>query len=319
MKICACEWKSVCGDDLSFEEIEQLGEVSYYGKPSEKELPSLIGDSEVLLCSKVLVTEEILDACPNLKYIGVMATGYNNIDLAACGARGVTVTNIPDYSSDAVAQMTLTFILAFATSFGDYTSSTARGDWLRSELFCYYPYPLTELGGKTLGLVGMGSIGEKVARLGETFGMKVIYHTRSKKDSPREYVSLEELFARSDYVSLHLPLSAETEHLICRENLAKMKKSAYLINTARGGLVDEVALREALDGGIIAGFAGDVLTVEPQQADCPLIGAKNCILTPHIAWAAKETRARLVKILSDNLAGYLQGNAKNVVNQTFIQ
>ncbi len=314
MKICACEWKSVCGDDLSLEEIEKLGEVSYYGKPAPEELPSVIGDSQALLCSKISVTAQLLDACPNLKYIGVMATGYNNIDLAACRARGVTVTNIPDYSSDAVAQMTMTFILSFATSFSDYTASTARGDWTRSELFCYYPYPLTELGGKTLGLVGMGSIGEKVARLAEAFGMKVIYHTRNKKDTPREYVSLDRLFARSDYVSLHLPLSAETEHLICRESLAKMKKTAFLINTARGGLVDEAALREALDQGIIAGFAGDVLTVEPQREDCPLIGAKNCVLTPHVAWAPKETRARLVGILTENLAAFLEGRAKNVVN-----
>ena len=314
MKICACEWKSVCGDDLSFQEIEKLGEVSYYGKPSPEELPEVIGDSEVLLCSKIAVTSELLDACPNLKYIGVMATGYNNIDLAACRARGVTVTNIPDYSSDAVAQMTMTFILAFATNFEKYTASTARGDWTRSELFCYSPCPVTELGGKTLGLVGMGGSGEKVARLGEAFGMQVIYHTRNKKDSPREYVSLDELFARSDYVSLHLPLSPETERMICRENLRKMKKSAFLINTSRGGLVDEEALREALDQGVIAGFAADVLAVEPQRADCPLIGAKNCILTPHIAWAPKETRMRLIGILRDNLAAFLQGIAKNVVS-----
>lgn len=314
MKICACEWKSVCGEDLSFEEIEKLGEVSYYGKPTPEELPGVIGESEVLLCSKVAVTEQLLDACPNLKYIGVMATGYNNIDLAACRVRGVTVTNIPDYSSDAVAQMTMTFILSFATSLRDYTASTERGDWTRSELFCYYPYPLTELGGKTLGLVGMGSIGEKVARLAEAFGMKVIYHTRNKKDSPREYVSLDDLFARSDYVSLHLPLSAETEKMICASSLAKMKRTAFLINTARGGLVDEAALRKALDEGAIAGFAGDVLTVEPQQENCPLIGAKNCILTPHVAWAPKETRARLVGILTENLAAFLKGDAKNVVS-----
>lgn len=314
MKICACEWKSVCGDDLSFREFEEFGEVSYYGKPAPEELPSVIGDSEVLLCSKIAVTPELLDACPRLKYIGVMATGYNNIDLAACRARGVTVTNIPDYSSDAVAQMTMTFILSFATSIGAYTASTARGDWTRSELFCYYPYPLTELGGKTLGLVGMGSIGEKVARLAEAFGMKVIYHTRNKKDSPREYVSLDELFARSDYVSLHLPLSAQTEKLICKANLEKMKKTAFLINTARGGLVDEEALRDALEQGVIAGFAADVLTVEPQRADCLLIGAKNCILTPHIAWAPKETRARLIGILRENLAAFLRGDAKNVVS-----
>ena len=314
MKICACEWKSVCGDDLSFGEIEALGEVSYYGKPSPEELLRVIGDSEVLLCSKVQVTERLLEACPNLRYVGLMATGYNNVDLEACRARCVTVTNIPDYSADAVAQMTMTFLLNFATSFREYTASTECGDWTRSELFCYYPYPLTELGGKTLGLVGMGSIGEKVARLAEAFGMKVIYHTRNRKSCEREYVLLDELFARSDYVSLHLPLNESTEKMICRENLAKMKKSAFLINTARGGLVDEKALRDALNEGVIAGFAGDVLTVEPQSADCPLIGAKNCVLTPHIAWAPKETRARLIGILRDNLALWQKGKAQNVVN-----
>ena len=244
-----------------------------------------------------------------------MATGYNNVDLAACRERGVTVTNIPDYSSDAVAQMTMTFLLNFATSFREYTASTQRGDWTRSELFCYYPYPLTELQGKTLGLVGMGSIGEKVARLAEAFGMKVIYHTRNRKDCEREYVLLDDLFARSDYVSLHLPLNGETEKLIGRDALSKMKRSAFLINTARGGLVDEKALATALSDGVIAGYAGDVLTVEPQSADCPLIGAKNCILTPHIAWAPKETRARLIGILRDNLEGYLRGNVQNQVNE----
>lgn len=314
MKICACEWKSVCGEDLSFAEFEAMGEVSYYGKPSPEELPEVIGDSEVLLCSKVQVTPELLDACPNLKYVGLMATGYNNVDLDACRSRGVTVTNIPDYSADAVAQMTMTFLLNFATSLREYAASTERGDWTRSELFCYYPYPLTELCGKTLGLVGMGSIGEKVARLAEAFGMKVIYHTRNRKNCEREYVLLDELLARSDYVSLHLPLSAETEKMICKESLAKMKKTAFLINTARGGLVDEDALADALNRGVIAGFAGDVLTVEPQSASCPLIGAKNCVLTPHIAWAPKETRARLIGILRDNLALWMKGEAQNVVN-----
>ncbi len=314
MKICACEWKSVCGEDLSFSEIEKMGEISYHGKPAPEDLARVIGDSEVLLCSKVQVTAELLDACPNLKYVGLMATGYNNVDTEACRARGVTVTNIPDYSADAVAQMTLTYILTFATSFGAYTASTARGDWTRSELFCYYPYPLTELNGKTLGLVGMGSIGEKVAGLAEAFGMRVIYHTRNRKDTPREYVSLDTLLTESDFVSLHLPLSEETQRMIDEKSLSKMKKTAFLINTARGGLVDEAALRRALDRGEIAGFAGDVLTVEPQQADCPLIGAKNCVLTPHIAWAPFETRRRLVGILTENLAAWLRGEAKNVVN-----
>ncbi|MBR5295613.1 MAG: D-2-hydroxyacid dehydrogenase [Clostridia bacterium] len=314
MDICAFEWKSVCGEDLSYAPLEKFGKIRYYGRPEDKDLPEIIGESEAVLCSKVPFTASLMDACPNLKYIGVTATGYNNVDLQAAKKRGITVTNIPDYSSDAVAQMTLTFILQFATSFQKYTDSTARGDWTRSEIFCYYPYPLTELGGKTLGLVGMGNIGKKVARLAEAFGMKVIYTARSKKDLPYEYVSLDEVLERADYVSLHLPASAETEKMICRESLAKMKKSAFLINTARGALVNEEDMRTALDEGVIAGYGADCLTVEPQSENCPLIGAKNCLLTPHVAWAPKETRARLIGILAENLEKFLEGKPQNVVN-----
>lgn len=314
MKLCAFEWESVCGNDLDFSSLEKHADISYYGKPSPEELPGIIGDSEGILLSKINVDEKLLDACPNLKYIGATATGYNNIDIAAAKKRGIVVTNIPDYSGDAVCQMTFSYILQFASSLMDYAASTARGDWTRAKIFCYYPYPLTELKGKVLGLVGMGSIGERVANVAEAFGMKVIYHTRNKKDTDREYVSLDELLSRSDFVSLHLPLSPQTEKLISRENLRKMKKSAYLINTARGGLVDEEALRQALDEGVIAGFAGDVLTVEPQSPDCPLLGAKNCILTPHVAWAPKETRQRLIDILCENLVAFINGKPQNVVN-----
>ena len=314
MKICAFEWESVCGTDLDFKSIEKIADISYYGKPKDEELPSIIGDSEGIFLSKITVDKKLLDACPNLKYIGITATGYNNIDIAAAKERGVTVTNIPDYSADAVCQMTFSYILQFASSLIDYAASTARGDWTRAKSFCYYPYPLTELQGKTLGLIGMGSIGEKVAKVGEAFGMKVIYHTRRKKDTDREYVSLDELLSRSDFVSLHLPLSKETEKMISYETLRKMKKTAYLINTARGGLIDEMALKEALEEGVIAGFAGDVLTTEPQSPDCPLLSAKNCILTPHVAWAPKETRQRLINILRENLIAYLEGKPQNVVN-----
>ncbi len=314
MDICAFEWKSVCGEDLSFAPLEKFGTLRYYGRPGDEELAGIIGESEAVLCSKIPFTAALMDACPRLKYIGVTATGYNNIDIAAAKERGITVTNIPDYSSDAVAQMTMTFLLQFATSFQKYTDSTARGDWTRSEIFCYYPYPLTEIGGKTLGLVGMGNIGKKVARLAEAFGMKVIYYARNKKDVPYEYVSFDEVLKRSDYVSLHLPASSETENLICRETLSKMKKSAYLINTARGALVKEEDVRWALENDVIAGYGADCLAVEPQKKDCPLIGAKNCFLTPHVAWAPKETRARLIGILAENLEKFLQGDPQNVVN-----
>ena len=275
MKIAAFEWESVCGTDLNFKSLEALADLTYYGKPPQEEIAALIGDSDGILCSKIQMTADIMDACPNLRYIGLTATGYNNIDTVAAKERGIVVTNIPDYSSDAVAQMTMAYLLQFATNLILYDASTARGDWTRAKIFCYYPYPMTELAGKTLGLYGLGSIGKKVAKAAEALGMKVIYHARSQKDVPYEFVSREALFCRSDFLSLHCPLSEETAGLICEETLALMKPTAFLINTARGGLVDENALARALNKGALAGFAGDVLTVEPQSPDCPLIGAKT--------------------------------------------
>ncbi len=314
MKIAAFEWESVCGTDLNFKRLEALADLTYYGKPPQEEIAALIGDSDGILCSKIQMTAAIMDACPNLRYIGLTATGYNNIDTAAAKERGIVVTNIPDYSSDAVAQMTMAYLLQFATNLIRYDASTARGDWTRAKIFCYYPYPMTELAGKTLGLYGLGSIGKKVAKAADALGMKVIYHARSKKDVPYEFVSREELFRRSDFLSLHCPMTEETAGVICRETLALMKPTAFLINTARGGLIDENALARALNEETIAGFAGDVLTVEPQSPDCPLIGAKNCILTPHVAWAPKETRQRLIGILEENLRAFQKGSPVNVVN-----
>jgi glycerate dehydrogenase len=267
-----------------------------------------------VLLSKVRITDEILAKCPNLKYIGLTATGYNNVDTEACKRRGITVTNIPAYSSDAVCQMTLSYILQFSTSLVAYDASTRRGDWKRSELFCYAPYPQTELSGKTLGLFGLGETGSKVAKVADALGMRVKYHCRTPKDVPYEFVSLETLFSESDYLSLHAPLTPETERVVNAETLSRMKKSAFLINTARGGLVDEQALAEALKQGRLAGFAADVLTVEPQSEDCPLFGLENCILTPHVAWAPFETRQRLYGILKANLAAFLAGKPQNVVN-----
>jgi glycerate dehydrogenase len=273
----------------------------------------LIGDSDGVLLSKVRITDEILAKCPNLKYIGLTATGYNNVDTEACKRRGIVVTNIPAYSSDAVCQMTLSYILQFSTSLVAYDASTRRGDWKCSELFCYAPYPQTELRGKTLGLFGLGEIGSKVAKVADALGMRVKYHCRTPKDVPYEFVSLETLFSESDYLSLHAPLTPETERVVNAETLSRMKKSAFLINTARGGLVDEQALRAALDSGHLLGAGIDVLQTEPMTADCPLYGAPNCIITPHIAWAGLETRHRLMGVVADDLRHYLAGDAINRV------
>lgn len=314
MKITVFEWESVAGEDFSQSLFSPYGEVRFYGKVPQDKVVECIGDSHAVFLSKVVLTAEIFDACPNLSYVGLTATGYNNVDVAAAGERGITVTNIPGYSSDAVAQMTLAYLFQAATNLIAYDNSTKNGDWTRSEIFCYYPYPMQELSGKTLGLLGMGSIASRVAKIADAMGMRVIYHARTKKDLPYEFVSKEALFRQSDFLSLHAPLTEETAKIVNSETLGMMKKSAYLFNTARGGLVDEKAVAQALTNNAIAGFAADVLETEPQREDCPLIGAKNCILTPHVAWAPLETRKRLVGILFDNFEAFLKGEKKNVVS-----
>ncbi len=314
MKLCVFEAESVCGTDLNFDALNEFGQVKIYSKPDPAEVVELIGDSEIVLCSKVAMTKEVIQACPKLQYIGLTATGYNNVDTEAAKERGIAVTNVPGYSTDAVCQMTLAYLLQFATNLIRYDASTKQGDWTRVPIFCYYPYPMTELKGKTLGLLGLGNIGNKVAGIASMLGMKVIYHSRTKKEVPYSFVDRETLFRESDFLSLHCPLTADTARIINEETLQRMKKSAFLINTARGGLIDEAALARALNEERIAGFAGDVLTVEPQKKDCALIGAKNCILTPHIAWAPYETRLRLRDIVVDNVRAFLNGTPKNVVN-----
>ena len=315
MKLCVFESESFCGTDLDLKSRLDFCEARFEKRPPAEKLAEVIGDSDGIFLSKIPITAELMDACPRLKYIGVTATGYNNVDVAAARERGIVVTNIPDYSADAVAQMTFAYILQFATSLIQYTASTAAGDWTRSELFCYFPFPLTELKGKTLGIYGLGSIGGRVAEIGTAFGMKVIYHSRTKKNVPYEWVESEEIFRRSDYLSLHCPLTEETQGLICEKTLSQMKPGAFLINTGRGPLVKEEDLAKALNQGVIAGFGGDVLVQEPQREDCPLRGAKNCYLTPHVAWAPKETRLRLMEILIANLRGYLNGEIQNCVSR----
>lgn len=314
MKIAVFELESVVSDDLSRDSITKLGEVRYFPKLEKEKLIEAIADSEAVLCSKIRMTADVMDACPNLKYIGLMATGYNNIDCDAARERGIVVTNIPSYSTDAVAQHTLSFVLQFATALNRYAAFTENGGWLRSPLFCSLSYPTVELKGKTMGIFGLGAIGERVAELCEAFGMKIIFHSRAQKKTRWQQVSLETLFRESDFLSVHCALSPETEHAVNKETLSLMKPSAFLINTSRGGVIDEKALADALQNDRIAGFAGDVLKTEPQTPDCPLIGVKNCILTPHVAWAPKETRLRLLGILAENLIAFQNGRPQNAVN-----
>ena len=312
MEICVLEKRSCCGDDLSLDSFAALGTMREYdGMPED--VAAAVGEAQIVLCNKSRFTREVIDACPRLRYIGLMATGYNVIDVEACRERGIVVANVPGYSTESVAQFAFAFILQFSTSLVTYANALRDGMWINSPSFTTYPFPIFELYRKTLAIFGLGSIGRRVAQIGEAFGMNVIYHSRSKKDAPWEYVSRDELFACADYLTFHCPLTSETAGVLCAENIAKMKPTAFVVNTARGGIAVEGDVREALDSGRIAGYAADVLTVEPQSADCALNGAKNLFLTPHIAWAPRETRERLIAAMYDNLASFLEGEPKNNV------
>lgn len=315
MKITILDGNALNPGDLSWEPIKSFGELTVYPRTPEDKVIERIGDSDAVLLNKINITEEILSACPNLKYIGVQATGYNVIDLEACKKHGVTVTNVPAYSTAGVAQLVFSFICEFADRVQLHSDSVMAGDWVKSPDFCYWKTPLTELEGKTLGIYGYGNIGERVARIAKAFGMKVIACTRTPKPQIENPVDFDTLISQSDFITLHAPLTDKTKFIINKDSLAKMKKTAILINTARGLLVDEKDVREALDAGTIAGYACDVVSEEPMKADNPLLGAKNCLITPHIAWAATETRQRLLNVVIENLKAYCEGKPQNVVSK----
>ena len=269
-----------------------------------------------MLCNKTVFDEKVLRACPNLKYIGLCATGYNNIDLKTCNELGITVCNVPAYSTAAVAQQVFSFILHFASKTSKYNKFVKQGGWIKSETFSDFVYPIQELAGKTIGIIGYGSIGRKVAKIAHAFDMKVIVNTRTaRQDSSVKFVSIKELFSQSDVITAHCPLNAETENLICRENLEYCKQTCVIINTSRGAVVNEQDLADALNSERISGAALDVLCEEPMSENNPLLTAKNCIITPHISWAALETRQRLVKIAAENLSAYIAGKPINVVSE----
>lgn len=301
--------------DMDFSEFEGLGDVKFFGEIPRKELFALCADREALIVNKVEVDEALLAACPELKYVGTFATGYNVVNIEACRRRGITVCNAPDYSTHSVSQHVFALLLNFYGQISKYASSVAAGDWIRSETFCYFPYPTYELYGKTFGVFGYGNIGKSVAKIAEAFGANVVISTRTPpKDCPYKVVDFEELLKVSDILSLHCPLTEKTANLIDAKALSLMKESAVLINTARGGLVDETALADALNAGKIAGACLDTVAVEPMRADNPLYGAKNCVITPHVGWVPRETRKRLLGIVAGNLKAYIEGKPINVVS-----
>lgn len=315
MKIVILEAATVSKNDVSFEEIYRLGEVREYPLTPVDKIVEYVGDAEAVLCNKMPFTAEVLEACPNLKYIGLCATGYNNIDVAAATRLGITVCNAPAYSNAAVAQQVFSFILRYTNRTSAYNRFVHNGGWIRSETFSAFEYPITELAGKTLGIIGYGRIGRQVAKIAHAFDMNVIVNTRTaKQDSSVKFVGLKELLSKSDIITLHCPLTDETNGLIDLDALKLCKPTAILINTSRGAVINEADLAYALDNDIIAGAGLDVLCEEPMSADNPLLNAKNCIITPHIAWAPIDTRKRLITIVADNLSAFINGKPINTVN-----
>lgn len=325
MKIVILDGHALNPGDLSYDVLNEFGEVVYYPRTSSELTLERIGDAEIVFLNKVNLTREILSQCKNLKYVGVFATGYNVVDIEAAREFGIVVTNIPSYSTMAVAQAVFALIMEFTNNVSEHSKSVMNGDWINAKDFCYWISPLTELYNKTIGLIGFGSIGQRVAKIASSYGMKVIVHTRTEskvteynknvhEDEKVKFVTLDELLSTSDIVSLHCPLKNENKGLINSDALKKIKDGALLINTARGPLVDEQAVRDALDNGKLRGYATDVLSSEPMSEDCPLLKAKNCVITPHVAWAAKETRERLLSIAVENLRSFLNGKVINRVN-----
>lgn len=319
MKIVILDGIALNPGDLSYDCINQFGEVTYYAQTkTPAETIERIADNEIILVNKVPITEEILAACPNIKLICVQATGYNIVDVDACAKRGIPVTNVPTYGTDAVAQFTMALMLEICHKIGLHDDSVHQGDWIKSTNFCYWLTPQMELAGKTLGIIGFGRIGRAVGKLAKAFGMKILAYNRSQCEEGHaiaEYVDLDTLYTQSDFISLHCPQTALTEKMINSETISKMKNGAILINTARGGLIDEPTLVEALETGKLRAAAVDVVSQEPMNPNNPLLRAKNCIITPHIAWAPIESRQRLLDCVVENIRAFLNGMPQNVVNK----
>lgn len=318
MKIVVLDGYAANPGDISWEPVERLGELTVYDrtKYDDAEIIERISDADLALTNKVPINAKVIAACPKLKYIGVLATGYNIVDIKAAAERGIPVCNIPSYCTQAVAQLTFALLLEICHNVGHHSREVHSGRWTASADFCFWDYRLIELAGKTFGIVGYGSIGRATARLASALGMRVLAYNRHEKEPEDgvEFVSLEQLLANSDVVSLHCPLNADSQGLINCDRIALMKDGAILINTSRGGLLDESAVADALNSGKLYAAGIDVASVEPIRADNPLLGAKNCVITPHIAWAPYECRERLMELTARNIEAYINGSVINCVN-----
>lgn len=310
MKIIVLDGYGLNPGDLNWKGFEELGELTVYDRTLPSELMERAAGAEILVTNKTLITAENIEALPDLKYIGVLATGYNVVDIDAAKNRGIVVTNIPAYSTASVAQMVFAHVLNITQRVDYYANENRQGRWTKNADFCYWDTPLVELEGKKMGVVGLGNIGLATARIAQAFGMEVYVYTSKPQfalPSGMKKVELDELFAECDVVSLHCPLTPDTKEMVNAERLGKMKTSAILINTGRGSLVNEQDLADALNEGKIAAAGLDVLSVEPSVEGNPLLSARNCYITPHIAWATLEARTRLMEIAVQNLKSYLEG------------
>lgn len=316
MRIVVLDWSTVTANgDISPDVLNEYGDVTIYPLTNPDETADRIGDAEIVLCNKVQITREVMDRCPDLQYIGLFATGYNNVDIEYAAQKGIVVCNAGQYSTNAVAQQVFAYILDFCSRVRDYDTAVKNREWETSPVFSYFPIPTAELAGKTLSIVGYGYIGRKVAEIGAAFGMNIVVSTRTvPKDCPYNVTDIKSAAAVADFLSFHCPLTDKTKGIVNAELLELMKSSAVLINTSRGPVVNEYDLAAALNSGRIAGAYLDVLETEPMSPETPLKSAKNCVITPHTAWAAFETRMRLVSIVCENIRAWLGGTPQNKVN-----
>ena len=321
MKIVVLDGYTENPGDLSWGRLEELGEFIVYDRSSltdEDEAIARIGEAEIVITNKTPITKRVLDSCPSIRYIGVLATGYNVVDYVYAAKKGIPVTNVPGYGTDTVAQFTFALLLEICHHVAHHSEAVHAGRWEQSPDFCFCDYPQIELAGKTIGIIGFGRIGQKVGTIAKAFGMKVLAHSPHEYASGKAigtYVNLDTLLAESDVISLHCPLFPETEGIINQATIAKMKDGVILLNNGRGPLVVEQDLADALNSGKIQAAAVDVVSAEPIKGDNPLLTAKNCFITPHIAWATKEARQRIMDCAVNNVKAFLSGAPENVVNQ----
>ncbi len=317
MKIVVLDGYTENPGDLSWDELASLGDLTVHDRTPKDKVVERIGDASIVITNKTPITEGVLAACPGVKYIGVLATGYNVVDVEAAARLNIPVTNIPTYGTAAVGQFAIALLLEICHHIGHHGQTVADGRWGKAKDFCYWDYPLIELAGKTIGIVGFGRIGQVTGRIAKAMDMDVIAHDDYQSEAGKAiatYVSLDELFARSDVIALHCPLFPSTQGLVNKKTIAAMKDGVIIINNSRGPLIVEQDLAEALNSGKVYAAGLDVVSVEPITADNPLLTAKNCIITPHISWAPKESRQRLMDIAVENVRAYKEGRPVNVVN-----